>query len=116
MINQQTERDRNVALYTNVDVQIENAPNKKCSIPVQQTDTYDMPTPEHSDQLPIPITQDESYDANIDDGIQQQNKNSTQTEYKYKIIMGQLVSHKLLYIPILETPFLTTQRISYLRN
>ena len=74
LINQQKERDRNVALYTNVDVQIENIPNKECSIPVQQTDTYDMTTPENSDQRPIPITQDEIYDVNLDDGIQKQNK------------------------------------------
>ena len=61
LINQQTERDRNVALYTTVDVQIENVPSKECSIPVQQKDTYGMPTPEHSDQRPIPITKDVSY-------------------------------------------------------
>ena len=74
MINQQKERDRNIVMYTNVDVQIENVPNKECSMPVQQTDTYDMPTPEHSYQLPISITQDESYDVNKEDGIQKQNK------------------------------------------
>ena len=33
-----------------------------------------MPTPEQSDQRPIPITQDEGYEVNIDDGIQKQNK------------------------------------------
>ena len=70
MINQQTEQYRSVALHTNVDVQIENVPIEECSIPVQQTDTYHMPTPEHSDQQPIPITQYEGYDINIDDGIQ----------------------------------------------
>ena len=60
LINQQKEQDLNIELYTNADSQIENVPNKECSIPVQQTDTYDMPTPEHSDQRPITITQDES--------------------------------------------------------
>ena len=74
LINQHTEQDRNIALYTNVDRQNENVPNKECSIPVQQTETYDMPTPEHSDQQPIQITQDNRYDVNIDDGIQTQNK------------------------------------------
>ena len=57
-----------------LDSQIENLPNEECNIPVQQIDTYDMPAPEHSDQRPITITQDESYDVNIDDGIQKQNK------------------------------------------
>ena len=38
-------------------------------LPFIQTDKYDIPTPEHSDQRPMPITQDESYDANIDNGI-----------------------------------------------
>ena len=75
-----------------------------------------MSTPQHSDQRPIPITQDASYDVNIDDGIQKQNKNSTQIEYKYKILMGQIDYHKLVYIPISETPFLMTQRISYPGN
>ena len=70
MINQQTERDSNVALYTNVDVQIENVPNKECSMLVQQIDTYDMPTPEHSDQQLIPITQDHIYNVIIDYDIQ----------------------------------------------
>ena len=44
-MNQQKERDRNVEIYTNVDSQIENAPNEECNISVQQTDTYDMQTP-----------------------------------------------------------------------
>ena len=35
-----------------------------------------MPTSEHSDKQPIPITQDEGYDVNIGDGIQEQNKKS----------------------------------------
>ena len=35
-----------------------------------------MPTPEHSDQRTLPITQDEGYDVNIDNGIQKQNKKS----------------------------------------
>ena len=47
LVDQQTERDLSVALYTNVDVQIENVPIEECSIPVQQTDTYETPTPEH---------------------------------------------------------------------
>ena len=116
LINQQTEHDRNVALYTNVDSQIDDVTNKECCITVQQIDGYDMPTLEHSDQRPKPITQDESYDVNIDDGIQKQSKNSTQIEYKYKILMGQLVSHKLPYIHISATPFLMTQHISYSGN
>ena len=33
-----------------------------------------MPAPEHSDQQPMPITEDEGYDVNIDDVIQKQNK------------------------------------------
>ena len=33
-----------------------------------------MPAPEHSDQRTIPITQEYSYDGNIDNGIQKQNK------------------------------------------
>ena len=47
LIIQQKERDCNVELYTYIDSQIENVPNEECNIPFQQTDTYDMPTPEH---------------------------------------------------------------------
>ena len=76
MINQQTDRDRIVVLHTNINVQIENVPIKECSLPVQQTVTYHMTTPKQSDQRLLPITQDEGYDFNMDDGIQQQNKKS----------------------------------------
>ena len=39
-----------------------------------------MPTPEHLYQLSIPITQDKSYDVNIDDGIQQQKFNTNRIQ------------------------------------
>ena len=74
LINQHRERDRNIEQYTNVDIQIEDITNEECNIPVRQTDRYDLPAPEHSDQRPIPIAQDESYDEYIDNGIQKQNK------------------------------------------
>ena len=70
LINQQRERDRNIEQYTNVDSQIEDITNEECNIPVRQTATHDMPKPEHSDQIPIPITHSESYDENNDNGIQ----------------------------------------------
>ena len=73
LINQQRERDRNIEQYTNVDSQIEDVTNEDCNIPVRQTDSYNLPAPEHSDQIPITITQDESCDGNIDNGIQKQN-------------------------------------------
>ena len=74
LFNQQRERDRNIEQYTNVDSQIEDIKNGECNIPVRQTDRYDIPAPEHSDQRSIPITQDKSYDENIDNGIQKKIK------------------------------------------
>ena len=50
LINQHTEQDCSVALHTNISVQIENVPNKECSLPVRQTVTYHMPTPKQSNQ------------------------------------------------------------------
>ena len=74
LINQQRERDQNSEQYNNVDIQIEDITNEECNIPIRQTEKYDIAAPEHSDQTPIPITQDESYDENTDNGIQKQNK------------------------------------------
>ena len=75
-----------------------------------------MPTPKQSTQRPIPITQDEGYDFNMDEVIRQQNKNPTQIEYNQKIIMDKLVYHKQPYIHTLSTPLLMTQQISYQGN
>ena len=62
LINQQRELDRNIEQYTNVDSQIEDITNEECNIPIRQTEKYEITAPEHSEQTPIPITQDESYD------------------------------------------------------
>ena len=114
LINQQRERYRNIDQYTNVDSQIEDIKNEECNIPIQQTENYDITAPEHSEQTPLPITKDESYDENTDNGIQK--KNSTQIQYRYKILMDQRVYHKQPYIHISETLLLVTQHILYQGN
>ena len=53
---------------------IEDITNEECNTPIRQTENYDKTAPEHSDQTPIPITKYESYDENIDNGTQKQNK------------------------------------------
>ena len=62
LINQQRERYRNIEQYTNIINQIEDITNEECNIQVRQTDCYEIPAPEHSNQRPIPIKHDESYD------------------------------------------------------
>ena len=57
-----------------------------------------MPTPKHSDQQPIPITQDEGYYVNIDDGIQKQNKKSNTNRIQVQNSNGPAcISHNALY-------------------
>ena len=80
LINQQIDLDHSVSLRTNANVQIENVPIKECSLTFEQAITYHMPIPKQPSQLPIPITQDEGYGFNVDDGILQQQKN---TQHKW---------------------------------
>ena len=114
--NQQREQDRNIEQYTIVDNQIEDITNEECNIPVQQTDSYNMPAPEHSDQRPIPITQDESYDGNIDNGIQQNNTTFNKNRIQVKHSNGPACISQIALYSYIDNALLPTHHISYQGN